>query len=184
MHIEFNPGLIQRIESPMALLPPQARTLVAYYAKPYAKDNREAFAATLKALKDLIPLDYMGSAEFEWGEVPKLLRAVSQQRTHFSPFKAQLTVRSSAVPKPSKKVTLVGWCRPQHRQELARFLSDQAAGKDSEYHIQERTCLQENCLDEFPAITGWLSLDNGWFVSQNAEQARQLAYLLGIAAQN
>ena len=153
---EFSPNLIQRVNQPNALPDAGTPNLVEYYSQPYTKELREKHKASIDALVKLLPLDYMGSAEFEFNEIPKTLRAISQQRKDFVYFKAIISgIPSSNQPQVDphlesfrKDILLQGWCYSGQEKELTAFLENQIkdAYGDRSIRLKERTMLQEGCF--------------------------------------
>lgn len=153
---EFSPHLIQRVNQPNGLPAPGTPNLVEYYSIPYTKELREAHKISVDALIKLVPLDYMGSAEFEFNEVPKTLRAISQQRADFDYYAVNISgipYRNQPQVDPHlesfrKEISLQGWCFKGQGEALTKFLVNQIkdAYGDRTVRLKERTMLQEGCF--------------------------------------
>jgi hypothetical protein len=189
--VEFVPNLVQRIEAPICLLPENSPTLVQYYLQPRAPETRDANAETINALNLLIPLDYMGSAEFEFGAVGNSLAAAVRLRESFVAVELQVTGSpacffradlESFKKKYERTVELKGWCLPQHREGLLAFLKHQCVGKnDGQYRLKERTEMNSGCFGSLRWPTSGKKKDysehsdmvlreeriTGWFDLQN-----------------
>ncbi len=193
-----HPYLIQRIERPRS--PFQLPEGLA--AKYQADQSRTADERTY--INGLIPCDYMGSAEFEFGSVGDTLRNIVAQRGDFRRFEMTL----SGTPDNSwhkgfavqpVTVTLHGFAHKDHveqaKRDIALFAADQFEGR-----TKERVCLREvfgkvsstHYRDgkklRAPIVeltksdlTAWLNLENGWMVGTNGRQIECVAELLGIS---
>jgi hypothetical protein len=162
---------------------------------------RDQFKTELQALNKLIPLDYMGAAEYEWGAVAKCLSEICLRRKSMRPFSTMVSGKYelfSFYPEAKKSKalinakemseTLVGWCVNGQEEALRYFLESEAVG-DHHCHLKEVTQIQAGCFGrlthksdqvEKNGITGWLDLMNYWFVSIDPLQAGLLARMLGI----
>lgn len=202
----FGPYLVQRIEKPRELPPAETPDLVEFHSKPATTATREANKPAIDALEAVVPMDYMGSAEFEFGEVSKCLREIVAARATLVPFRVKVTgvphtfvtEFEKEATKYRKSVTLQGWCLKGHEEALAKFLQGEAAKEETRYHLKQRTCLQEGCFGllnrkrdtagnkrktyefEESHIAGWLDLGQLWFVSRDEQQVKWLAHLLGV----
>ena len=217
----MKPYLVQRIRVQRASLPedlstvPSLKEFYAYALDPRATatpEAREKYKVSLDGMNALIPLDYMGSAEFEFGSVGKALSKIAVNADKFQPF--QLTVTGQPYDMfPSDRLdvtsttTLFGWVQEGQRSDLVEFILDEIRD-GSKFQLKERSSLQEGCFGQVrtettkervkanqkavfkkksilepSSITGWLDLENGWFLSTNKVQASGLAHLLGVKVQ-
>ena len=87
----FGPYLVQRIEKPRELPPAGTPDLVEFHSTPATTATREANKPAIDALDAVVPMDYMGSAEFEFGEVSKCLREIVAARATLVPFRVKVT---------------------------------------------------------------------------------------------
>jgi hypothetical protein len=205
---EFRPWLVQRISKPRTKLNPNSPTLVQYYAHPKTEETRKQNELALKELGLLIPLDYMGAAEFEFGAVAKALRELCSQRADLIAFSQEVQGYPYSWETPAKEYTknqpkssrkVAGWCLRGHENQLREFLLQEATD-DSRNRLKERTGFQEICFGHISAIrnkNGTISkrqgfqtkegsncalfdLGNYWFVTTDEQQLIDLKHLLGI----
>lgn len=184
--------LIQRLEKP--LNPPEGHLL-------HGKDNPFVFGGGLnngglskeamEMLRPIFSFDYMGAAEFEFGEVPKALSKIAQG--------AQDLVRGE-VRVPNEKMSMMAWekrmfqplpkdgevivyilCRKEHLEYVQELVRDLIASK---VLLKEDTLLRESVMtrkdgDMFnKRICGWLELDNGFFFFTDKEMFEKTTALL------
>ena len=164
MHIpEFKPWLIQRVALPIKMVDNTTATLAAYYSTAKTPELYAANKPALDVLNGLIPLDYMGSAEFEFGAIPETLRNIVASKADLVPFTIKLEGRpytwepeakEAAKVQPIQTATLHGWCLKGHEKELTEFLKKEAH-EDSALtgrQLKERTNFQEICFGELRAV--------------------------------
>jgi hypothetical protein len=229
----MKPYMVQRINKPRSNLGPNDKSLANFYrdpvmvdwyaCPPYVQPNelkeknkqlRKQFSNEFSSLNNVIPLDYMGSAEFECGEVPKSLAAMSNRSEHFVSVKTWLegfpsTYYPELRPLLTKcQSTLFGWCLKDDMVDLGKFVNDELAGKGP--HLKEVSQIQEGCfgvarylkgasrlsssVDQLATewsvvpsgICAWLdlSLEHPWFLSRDEQQAKDLAFMLGVNYSN
>jgi len=198
MKFKFEPYYIQRIQTATEFPTKEIPTLVDYYTAPRTDELYKKFKESFEILNCLIPLDYMGSSEFEYGAIPNTLRDITNNRKSFSQFKIVVSgipedLYCSRLFKFKKATKLYGWCLVEQKLQLKKFIEDECADI-SNIRLKESTGLQAGCFGkvrrnfnnrdafeiESSDITGWLCLDNCWFVSTSKDQANGLAYMLGI----
>lgn len=148
--------------------------LVQRLKKPYKDDgaNPFSFGAGLKngglskeamdIIKDAFRFDYMGSAEFEWGAVPKALGRIWDDKTK--------TISEIVVETKEKKSgTIYIICGSAVVKDAEDWIKHKAYDEyDKQYLTKERVGLQDainsvyNADDSFgSSICGWLELDTG-----------------------
>lgn len=111
-----------------------------------------------EVLQSLFSVEYMGSAEFEFGALPKSLLEFSHDKKDLIEFELQLA-HNPAVP-----VYVV--CRHQHREGVVERLEKLAK---RQLRLKEMTNF-EAVMDPHkeerqhqPTTCGWYELDNGFF---------------------
>ena len=209
MHIDIReirekplrPWLVQRIDKPRALPKEGVKNLVSWTktTKAWLAENSESYAA----MNALCPLDYMGAAEYEMGAVAEALRAIIACRKELVNFtcvlegfpKSWVPIGKKKLEKFRKKVTLNGWCFPEHMKGLVEFLNQEADYDTRERNLKEPSEIQASCFGQCyengykvreltvrnsNIITGWLDLCNLWFVGRDDAQVMWLKYLLGL----
>jgi len=120
-------------------------------------------------LSQVCSFEYMGSAEFEWGEVPRALEQISKGEYCSRLFQIEGTEVYAIVP-----VGLEGECCDRIREFGSK-----------PYHTTKEVVKFWDALfptkTKFPADTvGWIELDNGfaWFIDK--EMFNQFCQLLGV----
>jgi len=214
---EFRPYLIQRVEKALDYPAADAGNLVEFYKAKYELPRRskeivelqKKYPVAIKALLEVLPLDLMGRAEYEWGEVPNCLMEMCMQRASMTAFTTAVTgqpyvyvqvpaTMTSIAKAHRNTVAISGWCLPDQEDDVLEFLHDQAEHGSTRYDLCEPSEVQGGCFgyvhrkldaktwtkDDFEwvpgRVTGWLDLTNYWFASKDPLQTRGMAELLGI----
>lgn len=106
---------------------------------------------TRKGIDKLLGFDYMGSAEFEFGALPKSLKRIRENRDKYTQFEY------SFIKHPEKKVTVL--CKKEEKSEVSEYLELLAIDK---LRLKERCDLknfvtgnQRNWDNDF-----WWDIDN------------------------
>jgi hypothetical protein len=140
----------------------------------------------------------MGSAEFEFGSVPKAFRAMAQRgrelETREMTFSGHPATPCGAA--PGKPRTTKAWViAPRDDfQELEPLLKEMAHANFSfSFQTKEVPYIQEGLFGKIDKgykekktfwresrYIGWFDLDNHWFLSKSKEQVDALLYLLGL----
>ena len=163
-------------------------------------DNPFAFGGGLKngglsdeamgLLHGIFRFDYMGAAEFEFGEVPKALRAIAEDTKHLSAFSFVIPFadvakrwndKSKAV--PTGEATVYVLCDKSHAEEVESRVRGFARDGYSS-RLKEGTRLESSLrpIEEWDAdVCGWLELDNGFFFFTDREMWERTAALFGVA---
>lgn len=133
---------------------------------------------TAKTMKEgvdkFFSFDYMGSAEFEWGALPRALKEMRKclADTAFEIRRIDLTGAS----KPH--VWFVG--RPQDAEQAVAWVTDQARS-DPKIRMKEASYFAEALAGSHTAdIQGWWSLNDKWCIFLKKDDARN--WLKGLAA--
>lgn len=178
--------LVQRLRKPT-----QAHALLG-------ADNPFAFGGGYKngglsddamgLLRGIFSFDYMGSAEFEFGEVPKALNRIANRATNAA---SVLTVplaevaahwKDESKKKPDGQATVFLICDPADREEVEARIRCWASKSYGE-NLKESTNLARALrpVDEWDSDTqGWLELDNGFFFFTDREMWERTCDLFGI----
>jgi hypothetical protein len=149
----------------------------------FGADNPFAFGGGLKngglsdegmgLIREIFAFDYMGSAEFEFGAVPKALNRIAVQALEGGLRAFSFTVPLADVPKqwhdkskkvPTGEATIYVLCP----QEFAVEVEDRVRKWASEEYPRLKEALHLNRtlrpVEEWDGDTcGWLELDNGFF---------------------
>ena len=126
-----------------------------------------------KGIDGLIHLDYMGSAEFEFGSVPKSLKQIRSEVTSYIHFDLPVGIPDPLIPnqKTTDKILTV-FCKPEDRADIEEFLLQCCNGKEPQ--LKERTELNQWAHPEITKWTTrnkfWWDIDNHWMAwEQNPE---------------
>jgi hypothetical protein len=124
----------------------------------------------LALLRELWTFDYMGSAEFEWGAVPKALQRIAKAQATLRAFSFQIPLRDVApdwrdkTPPPDSTATVYVLCPGQWAAEVQDRICG-LARDGYRAHLKESANLS-NALRPFHDwdidTVGWLELDNGF----------------------
>ena len=154
----FGPYLVQRIEKPRELPPAGTPDLVEFHSTPATTATREANKPAIDALDAVVPMDYMGSAEFEFGEVSKCLREIVAARATLVPFRVKVTGGPIPLSRSSKgghEVSQVRHAAGMVLKGPRRGPCQVSTGRGSKgrspvTHLKQRTCLQEGLRPSQP----------------------------------
>lgn len=118
----------------------------------------------MEMLMKVFSFDYMGAAEFEFGEVPKALSKIVDNASDF--VKGSMTTHWKAFRwktnesiKGDSKVYFL--CHKDHRKEVKRRIAGWAMGNNISGHPKCGVRLDSSFDDQH--YRGWLELDNGFF---------------------
>lgn len=199
----MKPFYVQRLNKPKSYPVANTPHLAEYYeARLTGPDTRdfishlsERHRVGLDALNDLLVLDYMGSAEFEFGAVPKALRETFAKRDQYKRFTMDvsgLPVVSCRLPagtaglKP-KSATLYGLAIPEHIEAIKTFVQDQT--QERRTRLKEMTYLQEGCFGLLgqngktaSRTVGWFDIENHWLLTTDGVLLDGFGHLLQINA--
>lgn len=196
-----NPYLILRLMKPYSPITfPAPPELEGYYQKTI-KISDESSTWLRNALK----CDYMGSAEFEFGAIPKSLNEMAEIGKA-----GELTVMefpiagTPAVDRVKGEVYSMGMVEPlgvttylicptvlleQAKAAILEFASNNFGGRRTKEIVYMKTGLfgqlekdrkTKKVTYEESQYLAWYDLDNHWFLTKSKEQADALAFLLGI----
>ena len=117
--------------------------------------------------------DYMGSAEFEWGALP---RAIKQMRKHLE--EKAFEIRRIELPEASKPwVWFVG--APQDAEQAVAWAADQSRS-DRKIRMKEASYFADAmATPPLADIQGWWSLNDKWCIFLKKDDARN--WLKGLA---
>lgn len=126
----------------------------------------------------LIDLDYMGSAEFEWGATPKAYRRIMAQKEDYI-FHYCNTI------KDHKGKILVVYCKKENAEEIEKAIKEYI---DKPYHLKEYCTIEDHikgpdqwnkysikkdffwCIDIGYPTSDWM----GWFGMKNIEPFKRM----------
>lgn len=172
--------------------------LVQRLRKPQGSTNPFAFGGGLKngglrdeameMLRGIFSFDYMGAAEFEFGELPKALSRIAKDVKHYRT--ATMTVPLAEVPKdwrdkdeeePEGEATIYVIAHKAHLDEATDRIDVWARSHTNDLKEQPRLSSALRPYREWDRdICGWLELNNGFFFFTNEEMFLKTADLFGI----
>lgn len=135
------PYLVQRLLKPVN------------YENPFAfgggKINGGINKEAMKIISKVMSFDYMGSAEFEWGAVPKALDVLNSAEK-----------LSTFTLHDDKKVDIIwGICLPKDEEEVIKWVADALVGIHG--HMKERLGFKEALAKEkYARAVGWLRIED------------------------
>lgn len=158
----------------------------------------------VKLFREVFSFDYMGSAEFEWGAVPKALEGIWNLRERYTAFRKTISYHyfssfnyesnnyEDVLSNPKHlrgKVTVGIICSKDDLQEVTNRIE---AWADDDYfkqggRLKETTLFPYACSGKDTSIRpykGWLELDNGFFWFVDDEMFQKTAELFGIVLEN
>ena len=140
----------------------------------------------MNILNSIFSFDYMGSAEFEYGAVPKALSKIFEDKTIVA---KEITVGYKYKDWKSRKElagsnTVFIICPKEDLKEVCKRIQvygNREYRRDTEYDTKERVCLDEALAKGSESRTcGWLELDNGYFFFTDKEMFENVCKLFGI----
>ena len=165
------------------------------------KDNPFAFGGGLRngglsneamaLLRDIFSFAYMGSAEFEFGAVPKALQGMAEDAGQLVASAMPVDLvdvprhwRDKTKGEPAGQATIYLMCRREHLEEVTKRVTAWATSTHA--HLKESTNLTSVLRPDpsggyVPDTCGWLELDNGFFFFTDAEMWQRTCELFGVS---
>jgi len=143
--------LIQRLDEPTGMVEMMSGTGLSSKAK--------------EILKDVCDFDYMGSSEFEFGEVPKTFGRIAQYCERGKGIKGDVQL--------SKPVLYL--CRKGHKDYVVDTISKLAEDEHKHFRLKE-TCWLKEVLEGnkyTEGLKGWLEMDNDFMFFVDSEMAKK-----------
>jgi len=136
-------------------------------------------------LKEIFSFDYMGSAEFEFGAVPKALSKIANNFENLIGFTIHAPYEYKhwdevKCDKGIKQIHII--CEKEQRDEVVKRIKN-FAKKDCYGDTKEAVRLNENLAKEDDDIRGWLEIDNGYFFFSDKEMFDKTCILFDITAE-
>jgi len=151
----------------------------------------------MKLLREIFSFDYMGSAEFESGAVPKALEGIWNIREKYTAFRKTIPYhylsyegRLSNLEHLRSKVEIGVICLKEYSEYVIARIE---AWADDDYFKQGGRQLKEATLFPYACsgmnrgiyqYKGWLELDNGFFWFTDDEMFQKTAELFGVSVEN
>lgn len=146
--------------------------------KPYlvqrAKFKKDVIENT--GIDSILNLDYMGSAEFEFGSLPKSLKEMCSKITQFS-----VTMVKDVANYKGQRLCLI--CTPDQVEDITKFFKAETNRYSREYRLKEYSGISEAVSGKdsrgipikeggWDCVEFWWDIDNNWmacFGKENAE---------------
>lgn len=143
----------------------------------------------MKLLRPIFSFDYMGSAEFEFGEVPKAISKIAENINNYIAFEVpvKFSYKSWADGKTktgTRPVYVI--CPSDYRAEVVSRIRVKALGEHStsknNFRTKESVGLDRSLAEEkySEKLIGWLELDNGYFFFKDKEAFDKTRELFGL----
>lgn len=141
-------------------------------------------------LRGIFNFDYMGSAEFEFGAVPKALRGLAADADQLTAATLPIDLvdvprhwRDKTTSEPSGRATIYVLSRREHLEEVTERIQTWATTE--QVRMKEPTNLTTVLRPDpgggyVPNTCGWLELDNGFFFFTSAEMWRKTCEVFGV----
>ena len=146
----------------------------------------------MEIIRSIWEFDYMGSAEFEFGAVPKALQQIAKTAEAKKLVVVRLEVATKNDPRPCGRDALpgviegvvYGLCHEDHVGEVTKRIKawahdEFAGGRSTKETVGLERALREP--DSPYRARGWLELDNGFLFFLDEEMFKKAAGLFGVA---
>lgn len=185
-----NPWLICRIKEPFRGKNEAAVDPMSVVEGTTERVTEEQVGPAGAIMHQILRVDYMGAAEFEWGSIPYTLTRMAAEREEYGVW--QFTLLREDMPPEDwcerrvKKgdaqvltgpVTLFTLSRRGHASDMEVAIRRMISG---EQYLKERTMMVD-CLkydQSYNEIVAWLDINNGAFWSANERLVRAMAKLV------
>ena len=121
----------------------------------YLIQRAEVVKTKRSGVDGLIRLDYMGAAEFEFGEIPKALKRVRENIKEYTPDFIDIGDKRFAI-----------FCKISETEEVKKIILKHASGKS---FVKEYPYLKEFINNEkrYSKANFWWDIDNDFFWWEN-----------------
>ncbi len=162
------PYLIQRLEPPITFINP--------FSFGGGFKNGGLSPEAMSILKGILSFDYMGSAEFEYGALPKSLEQIAKHSKDYLGF----ILTCETKERNTGEVYLL--CNSSNYKEVATWIISKAFNEyDPKLHTKEHVGLQD-AINKTPRrkACGWLDIDNHFFFFTDKEMYENVKKLFDI----
>ena len=130
----------------------------------------------MNIFNEIFRFDYMGAAEYEWGEVPKAFQMIVEQIKDLVPF--QIEVKAKVRNGKTGKGTVYVLCNKEYKDEVTRrikYYAEKGKTAFGQYEADEpvtrdNVLLAETLVgEEWADCCGWLELSNGYMFFTDKE---------------
>ena len=187
--------LIQRLRTPDIATTTTLGKIKAAFAFGGGLKNGGLSDDAMKLIDNIWSFDYMGSAEFEFGAVPKTLHSIAECQEdlicnsfityyEFQSYRWSWGDEDSKEHKGNSRVYYI--CRKEQQKEVKTRISRWALHRDYDgvHGTKEPVLLDKSmsgCKEKHgQPVTGWLELDNGFMFFTDETMWRNTCQLFGI----
>lgn len=179
--------LIQRLEAP-----PKG-TMLGMKDNPFnfggGMVNGGLSPEAMDLFREIFSFAYMGSAEFEFGAVPKAFQTLVKAEANLVSFTIEVPLaavpqtynqRKAKTPLPEGDATIYVLCPAGMTVEVTKRITEMASGKEQ---LKDGTMLTNALNPEHKwdhHTQGWLEIDNGFMFFTNQEMFTKVAALFGV----
>lgn len=160
------PYLIQRLEQP------RESPLPFNFGGGYKNGGLSEEAMSL--LKNIFSFDYMGSAEFEFGELPRAFQFIARNHEKYNSM--EFVVKT----KENNKAMVYVLCNREDSSDVRDWIKKKASDEYSMGHTKERVGLNQAINDSKCRWKGWFDIDNGFFFFIDKEMFEKTKTLFEI----
>jgi len=123
------------------------------------------------SIDDLFTQDYMGSAEFEFGALPKSLKRICQRLNEYQTY----TLTEFKRPKSDEAVRI--FCLPEHKDEIVEGIRELLKSEYPKMQMKEhagffKTFHGEN--DDYHRADAWWEIDNDFFFTVGKQNMKNI----------
>ena len=163
--------LVQRLEKPRQPRVVAGKKVYNPFSFGGGYKNGGLSDQAMDMLREIFSFDYMGSAEFEFGAVPKTLNEMAKDHKEFEKY--TMTIKSKDVRDPwrakdkgivwPKEFKIHIFCRAKHREGVEHFIREDLKDKARLKEVTMLSSALKATEDYNKDRCGWLELDNGFF---------------------
>ncbi|GAG28762.1 unnamed protein product, partial [marine sediment metagenome] len=172
-------NLIQRLETPWELL----NCEINPFSFGGGYKNGGFTEEAMKLLSQVTSFDYMGSAEFEFGKVPKTLAAMLENSREYTLLNIEVNFKASKfgetdVDEGKAPVWII--CKGEDADEVEKRIRYYAVTdyNNPPYVTKEMVFLNSALAGHREKLKGWFELDNGYMFFSDKEMFENFAKML------
>ena len=121
-----------------------------------------------EGIDSLLKFDYMGSAEFEFGALPKSLNRTIKDLDDY-----EIKMLKNITDKDGRRVCMI--CKPENNDEYGDYIFKMSIAKHA-FMTKERVCLYEKLLGDtgYGVCEVWWDIENDIFFTLGKENAKKI----------
>jgi hypothetical protein len=180
----YSTYLIQRLMKPYPKAKGEKETMIQALGNAFAfgggLKNGGIPTEGMKILREVFRFDYMGSAEFEFGAVPKALAKIVDERKKYVFGILDIIVFPERAVPNIRKVSYL--CHKDHEAEVITRIKQLATDEYKHFRLKERCNLKPSLegREYDKEICGWLELDNAFMFFTDRVMFEKTAKMFGI----